>query len=190
VVNPSLATYSNGVVKIKSFAARAFGARPRPLVSSNTQKASARHSAMDSRHPSFCHGRPHPFIRGSLVRRKTTASGHFEHAEGEYLTLGKMWVSHIPVSHIPDIRRRVPEARQNVGVSNLPAWAPSSGRSISRSARPHGRPSEPSGTGRPRGSESPAGRPRRRARRRSGSASWNRRPGRSGSPGLRDGSPR
>jgi hypothetical protein len=32
----------------------------------------------DSRHPSFRQGPPHPFIRGSHVRRKTTASGHFE----------------------------------------------------------------------------------------------------------------
>jgi hypothetical protein len=38
----------------------------------------------------------HPFIRGSLVRRNTTASGHLERAEGECITHGKRWVSHIP----------------------------------------------------------------------------------------------
>ncbi len=47
----------------------------------------------DSRHPSFCLGPAHPFIRGSLVRCKTTASGHFELAEGECPTHGKTWVS-------------------------------------------------------------------------------------------------
>jgi hypothetical protein len=32
----------------------------------------------DSRQPSICHGSPHPLIRGSYVRRKITASGHFD----------------------------------------------------------------------------------------------------------------
>ncbi len=50
----------------------------------------------ESRHPSFCHGLPHPLIRGSQVRRKTTASGQVEHAEGEYPTLDKRWASDIP----------------------------------------------------------------------------------------------
>jgi hypothetical protein len=53
-------------------------------------------TSRDSRHPCFCHGPAHPFIRGSLVRRKTTASGHFEHAEGECPTFGKRWVPDIP----------------------------------------------------------------------------------------------
>jgi hypothetical protein len=38
----------------------------------------------------------HPFIRGTHVRCKTTASGYFEHAEGECPTLGKRCVCNIP----------------------------------------------------------------------------------------------
>jgi hypothetical protein len=50
----------------------------------------------ESRHTSFVSRPPHPFIRGSLVRRKTTASDHFEHDEGECPTFGKRWVSDTP----------------------------------------------------------------------------------------------
>jgi hypothetical protein len=35
---------------------------------------------------------PHPYIRGSHARRKTTASGQVEHAEGQCPTPGKRWV--------------------------------------------------------------------------------------------------
>ncbi len=37
-----------------------------------------------------------PFIRGSHVRRTTTASGHFLHAKGECPPLRRRWVSEIP----------------------------------------------------------------------------------------------
>ncbi len=51
---------------------------------------------LTQRHPPFCHGPPHPFIRASNVRRRTTASGHFERAHGACPTLRKRWVSDIP----------------------------------------------------------------------------------------------
>ncbi len=45
---------------------------------------------MDSRHPTFCHGPRHPFIRGSRLGRKTTVSGQFDHER-----------------QVPDFRQRV-----------------------------------------------------------------------------------
>jgi hypothetical protein len=82
--------------------------------------------------------RQNQIIRGSRLRRKTTASGQFEHAEGQCPTLGNGFQTPILLSWSPapihsrlarsaqnhglwsfrTRRRRVPYARQNVGVSH------------------------------------------------------------------------
>ncbi len=69
-----------------------------------------------SRHPSFVSRPPHPFIRGTQVRCKTTASGQVEHAERQCPTLGKRWVSDIPWGRNPPGRPGdIHDAPQKVG---------------------------------------------------------------------------
>jgi hypothetical protein len=61
-----------------------------------------------------------PSFAARTLGRKTTPSGHFEHAEGECPTLGKRWVFHIPRTEHPETGIAKRDASQPTWRTSLP----------------------------------------------------------------------